>query len=254
MKKLIIRIVAGVVLLAIIALVVVFFSLNSIVKKGVETVGPKLTKVEMRLNSANLSPFSGRGQLSGLFVGNPQGFKTPSAITVGDIKVGVQPSSVMSDTVVIDEVTVKAPEITFEGSLSGNNLSQILANLDAATGGGDKAAKPAEPAKKSEKKFYVKDVAINDGKIHLSVTTLGGKAVTLPLPPVHLQNIGSREQGVSAAELAKQIMKEITANATKAVGDAMAKGLDQGVKEIGKEATGQLDKAAKGALKDLFKK
>lgn len=254
MKKLIIRIVAGVVLLVIIALVVVFFSLNSIVKKGVETVGPKLTQVEMRLNSANLSPFSGRGQLSGLFVGNPQGYKTPSAITVGDIKVGVQPSSVMSDTVVIEEVTVKAPEITFEGSLSGNNLSQILANLDAATGG-DKAAKPAEPAKKSEKKFYVKDVAINDGKIHLSVTALGtSKAVTLPLPPVHLQNIGSREQGVSAAELSRQIMKEITANATKAVGEAMAKGLDQGVKEIGKEATGQLDKAAKGALKDLFKK
>src|SRR2546422_1862994 len=90
MKKLIIRIAIAVVGLVVLALVVVFFSLNSIVKKGVETVGPRLTKVDVRLGSAKLSPLSGNGQLTELFVGNPEGYKTPSAIKVGDVKVGVQ--------------------------------------------------------------------------------------------------------------------------------------------------------------------
>src|ERR1043165_6006064 len=90
MKKLVIRIALGVVILVIVALVVVFFSLNTIVKKGVETVGPKLTQVDMRLKAAELSPLSGNGRLTGLFVGNPQGYQTPSAIQVGDIKVGLR--------------------------------------------------------------------------------------------------------------------------------------------------------------------
>ena len=134
MKKLIIRIAVGLVVLVVIALAVVFFSLNSIVKKGVETVGPKLTKVEMRLGGVNLSPLSGNGRLSDLFVGNPEGYHTASAIKVGDINVGLQVGSVLSDTLVVEGVNIQAPEITLEGSLSGNNLSKILDNLNAAAG------------------------------------------------------------------------------------------------------------------------
>ena len=77
MKKIIIRIFAVLILLVVVALVVVFFSLNSIVKKAVETIGPKMTRVEVKLGAADISPFSGSGKLSKLFVGNPDGYKTP---------------------------------------------------------------------------------------------------------------------------------------------------------------------------------
>ena len=249
MKKIIIRTVLGVVVLLLVGLVVLFFSLNSIFKRGVETVGPKLTKVDVRLGSANLSPLSGRGQLSGLFVGNPEGYKTPSAIQVGDIKVGVQPSSVLSDTMVVDEVNIQAPEITFEGTLTGNNLSKILDNIEAASG----SDKTNTSAKKGEKKFFVKDLLIKGGKINLSISTpLGGKSATLPLPELRLQNIGSRDKGVTAAELAEEIMKPILASATKAAAESLA-GLGNSLPGIGKDAGGELDKAAQG-LKGLFKK
>ncbi len=254
MKKLIIRIAVGLVVLVVISLVVVFFSLNSIVKKGVETVGPKLTKVEMRLGGVKLSPLSGNGRLTELFVGNPEGYHTPSAIKVGDIKLGLQLSSVLSDTLVVEEVNIQAPEITFEGSLSGNNLSKILENLDAVTGG-EKAAKTGNPepaAKKSEKKFFVKDVLVKGGQIHVNITALGGKSATLALPELHLQNIGTRENGVTAAELTKQILKPLLASVTKAVGENLAN-LGKGAEEIGKGAAGEVDKATKG-LKGLFKK
>jgi len=245
-KKVVIRIVLATIILVVVGLVVVFFSLNSIVKKGVETVGPKLTKVDVRLGSASLSPFSGRGELNSLFVGNPEGYKTPSAIKVGDIRVGVKPSSVLSETLVVDEVRIEAPEITLEGSLSGNNLSKILDNIDAASAG-DKTDKNAS---KSEKKFYVKDLLITGGKINLSISTpLGGKSATLALPEVHVQNIGSADKGATAAELAQQIMKPILASATKAA----AEGLGKNLQGIGSGTTEELDKAAQG-LKGLLKK
>src|SRR6188768_4074490 len=112
MKKWIFRIIGVVVILLIIALVLVFINLNSVVKKGVETVGPRLTKVDVRLDAAKLSPLNGNGELSGLFVGNPEGYKTPSAIQVGNVKVALKLSSALSDTIEVDEINIQAPEIT----------------------------------------------------------------------------------------------------------------------------------------------
>ena len=256
MKKWILRLALVFVVLLVVVLAVVFFSLNSIVKKGVETVGPPLTKTEVRLGSASLSPLSGSGRLSGLFIGNPEGYKTAAAITAGEVKVAVKVSSVFSDTVEIESVIIRAPEITLEGSLSGNNLSKILDNVEAATGGAKTTPPPKETEKKPSgpgKKFRVKDVVIEGGKIHLSVTALGGKALTVPLPELHLQNIGTGGEGVNAAELTREIIKPLLASVTKAATDAVAnagKGIIEGV---GKGATKELDNATKG-IKDLFKK
>lgn len=250
MKKWILRIVYLAVALLIIALVVVFFNLNSIVKKGVETVGPKLTKVEVRLGAAKLSPLNGNGELSKLFVGNPEGYKTPAAIEVGNVKVAVKLRSVLSDTIVVDEVNVQAPVITFEGGLGGNNLSQILKNLEGSPDD-VKSTPEGKPASEGGKRFFVKDVVVNGGKINLSITGLdGGKTLTVPLPPIHLTNIGSENNGVTAAQLCKEILKPIIASAMNSGLEAIKSG---NLDELGKGATEKAGKAVEG-LKGLFKK
>jgi hypothetical protein len=255
MKKIIIRVGIVVVVLLVVVLAVVFFSLNSIVKKGVETVGPKLTQVEVRLGSADLSPFSGSGTLAKLFVGNPTGYKTPSAIEVGSVKVAVEVGSVMSDTIVVDEINIQAPEITIEGTFSGNNLSKILDNLNAAAGGDSKSKTPAPTASgKPAKKFIVKKLVMDGGKINVSLNlpVLGGKSLTVPLPPMHLENIGTAQNGVSAAELVQTVMKPLLASVTKAAEDGVA-GVGKDLQNLGKGGADQLKNAAKG-VSDLFKK
>ena len=47
MKKIILGIIIGLVVIFVGGIVIFFFSLNSLVKKGVETVGPKVTKVDV---------------------------------------------------------------------------------------------------------------------------------------------------------------------------------------------------------------
>jgi hypothetical protein len=252
MKKIIVRLFLIVVVLLIAALVAVFFSLNSIVKKGVETLGPQMTKVEVRLGSADISPLSGSGRLKKLFVGNPEGYKTPSAIQIGSVKVSVKIGSVLSDTIVVDEINIQAPEITLEGTLTGNNLSKILDNLNAVAG--TEKPKTEAPAKKSEKKFIVKDIQINGGKVNVSLNmpVLGGKSLTVPLPPVHLQDIGKAENGVTSAQLVTAVMKSLLAATTEAATKAIAD-LGSGLKDVTKGGADELNKAAKG-ISDLFKK
>ncbi|MEO6035339.1 MAG: hypothetical protein ABIQ35_08800 [Verrucomicrobiota bacterium] len=251
MKKWVFRIAGIVIVLVILALVLVFINLNSIVKKGVETVGPQLTKVEVRLGSAKLSPMNGNGELSRLFVGNPENYKSPSAIEVGNVKVAVKLSSVFKDTIEIDEVNIQEPLITFEGGLTGNNLMTILKNLESSPDD-VKPTPKGKTASEGGKKFFVKDVVINGGKINVLVTGLGAKALTVPLPPIYLQNIGSETNGVTAAQLCKEILKPLIASAMKAGLEAVT-GLGENVKEIGKGAAEQFNKTTSG-LKGLFKK
>src|SRR5579864_1261181 len=123
MKKILVRAIGVIVVLIIVALLVFFFSLDSIVKAGVDRVGPMITKVDVTLGSAQISPFGGSARLTKLFVGNPQGYKSPSAMQVGDIKVGAQMGSLMSQTIVINEINIKDADITLEGGLQDNNLT-----------------------------------------------------------------------------------------------------------------------------------
>ncbi len=113
MKKIIIGIVIAVVVLIIAAVVAVAFFLDTAVKRGVETVGPMLTKTEVKLDGVSLSLFSGGGKIKGLVIGNPPGYKTASAISVGSASLAVQPKSLFADKVVIKSINVQAPVVTF---------------------------------------------------------------------------------------------------------------------------------------------
>jgi hypothetical protein len=258
MKKWVVRIGVVVVAFIILALLAVFFSLDAIVKKGVETIGPKITKVDVHLGAAAISPLGGSGELTKFFVGNPPGYKAPSAIEVGDIKVSVSVGSVFSDTIVVNEVKVKDAVITMEGSLVGdNNLMTIQKNISGASAEQPKttpAQTKAPPTSSSSKKFMVKDFVLEGAKVNLDVTLpgLGEKTMTVPLPTVHLQNIGTAEGGVTVEQMVQQISVPVLASVGTAAVSAVG-GMAGDLKNLGKGGTQNIQKAAGGVL-DMFNK
>ena len=256
MKKLVIRLLIALFVLLILGVVAVGFLLDGIIKRGIETVGPIVTKVEIKLDSVSLSLLSGSGKIKGLVVGNPEGFKTPSAIQVGTASLALQPSSVFGDKVIIKSIAVHAPEITFETDLKQNNLSKIVANLQATTGGGTSTATSTNQTKGAGKKLQVDDFVISGGKIHVTLTTLGGKSATVPLPDVHLSDLGKGPDGITPAELASRVLQVIEKQAVQAassVATDLAKQATDLTKDAGKTATSAAEKATQG-LGGLLKK
>ncbi len=253
MKKVLALTAIVVVALLVAGILAGLFFVNSLVKTGVETVGPKIAKVDMKLDGASISLFSGEGSLKGLVVGNPEGYKTPSAIQVGQVSVAIQPGSLLSDKVVVRRVSVESPEITFEGSLSGNNLSKIMENVQAFTATQSASAKTGEP---KSKKIQVDDFQITGGQINLSMTLLGGKAVRVPLPDIRLQNLGQGGDGITPGDLMEKVFKAVLEGTTKAVSGALG---DVGkeavgtVKDLGQGTGKEVEKVTKG-IGDLFKK
>ena len=61
MKKLFIRLLIALVVVVILAVLAVGLFLDGVIKRGVETFGPRLTKVDIKLSSVSLSLLSGAG-------------------------------------------------------------------------------------------------------------------------------------------------------------------------------------------------
>ena len=251
MKKNLIKIAVVILVLLVAAAFVITLTLDSIVRKGVVSVGPQITKSDIKLDGVSISMLSGKGEIRGMVIGNPAGFKTASAINVGKASLKVEPKSLLSDKIIVRSVRVEAPEITFEGSLKGSNLSALLANIEAFT-----ASEKASADKKPSKKLQVDDFVLTGAKVKLSMTLFEGKAATVPLPDIHLADLGKGENGVTPGELAEKIFKAIFEKTTSAVTGAIAdlgKGVTDAAKNVGKGVSEGAEKAVKG-IGDLFKK
>ena len=251
MKKIIVRLLILLVILLVLAVVAVHLFLDSAVKKAVEVVGPEIMKVQVKLDSVNIVLLSGSGKIKGLVVGNPEGYKTPQAIRVGAASLALQPASLLSDKIVVESINLQAPEITFETDLRHNNLSKLIDNMGGTS---EPKKEPAQPTEtKPAKKLQVDDFLIQNARLHVSVTTLGSKSATVPLPEIHLKDLGKGPDGITPAELTKRVLTELEASASKAAAKTI-EDLSKGAVYLGGEAaTNVLDKATH-SVGDLFKK
>ncbi|HVV01416.1 MAG TPA: hypothetical protein VHH88_08645 [Verrucomicrobiae bacterium] len=256
MKKIIIRVIVVVIILILLAILSVHLFLDGVVQRSVEFYGPKMTKTDVKLGAVHLSLLSGAGKLSNFVVGNPEGFKTPSAIEVGSTSIALEPGSIFGSKVIIRSINVQKPEVTFESDLKSVNLQKILSNVEDATGGGEGTKEPAKtepaPAKtKGGKKLEVDDLVISGGKVHVSLTSLG-RSATVDLPEIHLTNLGKDSDGITGAELAKVVLKKIVSGAE----DQALKvtGLNNGIESLTKGVDSNTVNSVTKGLKGFFKK
>jgi hypothetical protein len=242
MKKLFLKILIVLVVLIIVVVMGVSLFLGSIVKTGMEAVGPRITQVSIKVDAVSLSLLNGSARIKGLIFGNPQGYKTPWAISVGSAAVDVNPFTVLSDKIVVRSVRVEAPEITFEGGLGGNNLSKIMDNVNAIAKNGGPAPtnSPAKTATEPGRKIEVDDFLIAGAIVHVSLTGIGGREMTLPLPDIHLTDLGKDSAGITATDLTRRVLGAITAASIKAVANATTD-ISKGVGNLGKDAGKTVD-------------
>ncbi len=217
-------IVAALVLVIVVSVVYIFTSLEPLIQEAVEKYGSEVTKAEVKLAKVELDATSGKGSLGGLTVGNPAGFSTPSAFELGMVSVSVDTGTITCDTIVIKEVVIDKPSVTYELGGDGSNIAAIQKNIDdymkahGLAGDGKPAAeKPEEEG--GGPKLIIENLYVRGGTVGVSATILQGKSMSADLPDIHLEDIGKEDDGASPAEVAEQVLTSISEGATKAVGD-----------------------------------
>ena len=208
-----------------------FFSLNGIIKKGIETIGPDATQCTVDVGSVRLLPLTGSGSISNLTVGNPKGFDTPNAIRIGKASLSLDTDSLMEDKIIIHSIKVLSPEITYEGSKKNNNLSTIIENIDAYVaklGLAKKDEKVEEPTK-----LQIDELLITSPTVKLEIPIFKGKTVDLTLADIHLKNLGQGPDGITGGEVASKALGVILKKTTIAIPKKIAELGSEGAKKVG---------------------
>lgn len=186
--------------------------LDAVVRSAVETVGPKVTGTAVSLDHVNISFVLGRGRLTGLVIANPEGFHTPDAFRLRETTVTFDPLSVFSGKLVVDELVVHSPSITYELTLSGNNLDKIRANARAFA----RAHGMASVEQRSEdidaglRGIQINRVHVKDPRLNVSASLFRGRSLTFHLDDIHLRDIGRNTEGVTVLTAASQVLTGIT--------------------------------------------
>jgi hypothetical protein len=218
MKKILIGL-AVVIVIVIGALFFLWQNLGSLIKTAVEEAGSRVTQVKVSLKEADTGGLTqGALALRGLTVGNPAGFKTDSAFKLGEVSVKVDPASVMSDTIVVKEVVIGAPQVTYEFGAGGSNIGTIQKNVEKMAGGSSGGGSSSSSGGGSGKKVVIENLYVRDGKVNVSADFLQGKQTGTNLPTIHLKDIGKSSGGASPTEVAEQVIAAITKASTSAVG------------------------------------
>ena len=234
-------IIGGVVIVAIIAvlLYIVYTSLDSIVQAAIEKYGSEITQTRVTLDGVKISLTDGQGALRGLSVGNPKGFTADHSFRLGEIKMALDVGTITSDTIVVKEILIDKPAVTYELGPHGSNIAAIQRNVQAymGPGGGSKAEAGKGP------KLVINDLYIKGGEVNVKTTVLTEQKLSAQLADIHLKDIGKKKGGASPGEVAEQIL----AHLTKGVGSAVATLNLKGGKEMLEKATGGVAKEAEGA-------
>jgi uncharacterized protein involved in outer membrane biogenesis len=251
MKKLGIAI-GVVIVLVLVVLFVGVSRLGPIIKKAVNTQGPKITGTELSLGDVDVSLFSGQATLQDFLLGNPRGFDAPHALTVKSILVDVDEKSLTGDTIIIDRIEVAGPEIFFEKQVRTDNFKTLLNQVKGSTGSREGRGTEQKPGKK----LLIREVVIRNGQVNLAVSGLKGREIAAALPEIRLQNIGGQNQGVVPAEAARQIVaalyEKISSSQVQEQLNRQLQALGGDVRTLGEQA-GQdlLESAGEGAGEEV---
>ncbi len=234
-------------------------NLGSIIVTAVERYGSEVTQTQVSLANAEVDITTGEGALSGLKVGNPSGFQTDSAIALGEISVKLDTNSVTEQTIVVKEIAVTQPEVTYEVGEAGSNIDAIRRNVEAFAasqgGGGGTSGGSEQPASEdggAERKLVIDDLYIRGGTVNVSATFLQGETLSAVLPEIHLTDIGKGSGGATPQQVVELIVAALGDQTGKVISGMNLDALRQGATGLIKEGTGAATEAVGGAASEAL--
>ena len=229
------------------------------VRELVHQYGSAAVGTDVNIGGIDLSLTNGKGSVKAITVANPKGYNEKYIIDLEGVSVAVDTNSVTklvkelaqgtgskTKTIVINEIRVDKPAVTYEFfNLKRTNSDDILANIKKNTA--SDAAKKEEP-KKADAVTYnvaIKKVVVADGKATVAASMLGAsQSLSLNLPTITISNLGTEKQGITIEDGLARIFQEILKTTSQVVAKADLSSLLGGITDL---ATGAVSGATEAA-------
>lgn len=209
-------------------------NIDELVASAITHHGSAMTQARVGVEHVEIQAKSGKGVISGLFVGNPKGFKTPYALRVERIELEMDLATVARDVTVVRLLVIDKPDVIYEKGEAMTNFDAIQNNIATYLG----------PQKKSQggTRLIIEELTICNAQAQASAAFMGGKTISIPLPDISLKNVGKAKGGVTPGELGQEITSALKARLS------VSANFDRLKKSTG-EALDKAGSAIKGLLK-----
>jgi hypothetical protein len=237
-------VIAALALLMIIVGIGVFLynSIDPIVKSAIEKHGTQIMGTKVSVGSVHISLKSGRGTIRDVSVENPDGFSSNKMLKLEEITVDIDVASLNRDPIVIDEVTIAAPEVLAEvNAVAQSNVAAIKRNVGSYQS--SKVPRERKEGGGFEKRFIIEKFVFEEGTVELDATALGvEEAEDRELLPVRLSNVGG-PNGDTPDGIGKTVSRAfLGAVADVVTAEVRARAMEKAKQEAGDEAKKALDK------------
>ena len=190
------------------AFIVLNFTIDGIVKSNIEETGTELFQTEVNVGNVNISLFDGSGEIYGFTVANPEDFSDEPAIEMEEIRMKVDLTSLLSDTIFVENVHSIGASLFFEQQGFGINLRQLNQNMDLA-------------AEEDETAMVIDYLLVENSTVTVSSTIDRERTAEATIESFELNNIG-RQGSNTKKQSMQQVMEPLI---ERAIQEAVSSGL-----------------------------
>ena len=202
------KIFGGLLLILITAFIILNFTLDGIVKSAIEENGTELLQTEVDVGNVNISLFDGSGVIHGFTVSNPDEFSDEPAVQIDETSIKIDVMSIFTDTIVVENVMIRNPELYFEQQGFGINLRKLNENMELAE-------------VEEEPRLIIRHLFIENGTVRVSSTIDRERTAEASIEEFELNNIGQ-----AGTNTMKQSIREIMDPLLeRAIREAVSRGL-----------------------------
>lgn len=240
-----------IVLLVIVGAFLLLGNINSIVRQGIEIAAPHMLQVPVNVDSVDISVLSGRGEIRGLRVGNPEGYQSDYAFSLDKVLLELDPVSVITGKIHVKSIVIDSPSIVYEGDLKDSNIQQLQRNVQALVdSGADSNTEGSETASREATiKLQIDHIEITHTNAAVSLSFLSGEPLLITIPDIELENIG-QDGDLSLAETLDVVLVSLNESVIPAI-HQNAGGITDQLQGKGKEVEGKVKKGL-NKLKSLL--
>lgn len=228
-----------------------YFFADTVLKVAIERGGSSLAETDVAVESLDVAVTESEGSINitGLTIANPQGFSDSVLLSLQGINLVIDIERSSLSVLVIEELRVDNPQITYELGGGGNNMDKLMENIERNVGGSSSGSGSGMAPR-----YIIDQLIVTPGEVTIQLGS--GKIASASLPEINLTDIGADSGGVTAGELGEIIMSQINVGVTTQVTvGALANVIGGGIGAVG-GTVGDTGKAVGesigGAIKGIF--
>lgn len=208
MLKWTLRVGVALILLFVVAGVVLYFTLDGIVRGQVESNSAKSLNLGTKLDSANLGLLGGTLNLKGFRVDSPPGFSSDPILDLGGLDLKVAYGQLRKEPVQIESITIDRPKMLLEQANGQFNFKAMADRIPPS----QPSDKPADPVR-----LIIGQIMVKEATVVLRPGIPGlQKEIVIPIETFTMQNIGSADGTQNGAAIKQVVTQLVTTLAAKA--------------------------------------